>query len=508
MTSNKHKAKMILDKSFKISEINSKIYGSFIEQLGRAVYGGIYEPSHATADEHGFRQDVIELVKELQVPIIRYPGGNIVSAYNWEDGIGPKELRPKRLELAWRSLETNEVGTNEFATWAKKVNAEVMMAVNLGTRGIDAARNLVEYCNHPGGTYWSDLRKEHGFEDPHQIKVWCLGNEMDGPWQIGMKTAYEYGRLAAETAKAMKLVDPSIELVSCGSSGSGMATFPEWEAETLEHTYNYADYISLHQYYGNKENDTENYLASTLDMDNFIKTVIATCDYMKAKKRSKKTMYLSFDEWNVWFHSNDQDKQVEPWSVAPPLLEDIYTFEDALLVGSMLNTLLQHSDRVKMACMAQLVNVIAPIMTETGGGIWKQTIFYPYYYTSVYGRGTALHSIVDSPKYDSKDFTDVPYLDQSVVYNEEQDELVIFAVNRHLENSLVVDVDIRSFEGYQLVEHIVLENDNPKAINTIGNEQVKPHTSNQSSIENGTLVAVLPKMSWNMIRLKKQKETM
>ncbi|THE12503.1 alpha-N-arabinofuranosidase [Bacillus timonensis] len=503
MTLDTFKAKMVIDKTYKISEINPRIYGSFIEQLGRAVYGGIYEPTHSTADEDGFRRDVIELVKELQVPIIRYPGGNMVSAYNWEDGIGPKELRPNRLELAWRSLETNEVGTNEFVSWAKKVNAEVMMAVNLGTRGIDAARNLVEYCNHPGGTYWSNLRRDHGFKEPHQIKVWCLGNEMDGPWQIGRKTAYEYGRLAAETAKAMKLVDPTIELVSCGSSGSGMPTFPEWEAETLDHTYEYADYISLHQYYGNRDNDTANYLASSLDMDNFIKTVIATCDYIKAKKRSKKTMYLSFDEWNVWYHSNDQDTKIEPWSVSPPLLEDIYTFEDAILVGSMLNTLLKHSDRVKMACMAQLVNVIAPIMTETGGGVWKQTIFYPYYYTSVYGRGAALHSIVDSPKYDSKDYTDVPYLDQSVIFNEENDELVIFAVNRNMENQLLVDVDIRSFEGYKLVEHVVLENENPKAVNSVEHQQVKPHTSNNSYIENGTLIAVLPKMSWNMLRLKK-----
>ncbi|MGD7046343.1 alpha-N-arabinofuranosidase [Jeotgalibacillus proteolyticus] len=504
---NTNKAKMIIDKSFKIAEIDRRIYGSFIEQLGRAVYGGIYEPSHPTADEDGFRQDVMELVKEMQVPIIRYPGGNMLSAYNWEDGIGPKESRPRRLELAWRSLETNEVGTDEFAAWAKKVNAEVMMAVNLGTRGIDAARNLVEYCNHPGGTYWSDLRKEHGYHDPHGIKVWCLGNEMDGPWQIGMKTAYEYGRLAAETAKAMKLADPSLELVSCGSSGSGMATFPQWEAETLEHTYEYADYISLHQYYGNRDNDTANYLASTLDMDNFIKTVTATCDYIKAKKRSKKTMNLSFDEWNVWFHSNDQDKKVDPWSFAPSLLEDIYTFEDALLVGSMLNTLLKHSDRVKMACMAQLVNVIAPIMTETGGGIWKQPIFYPYYYTSVYGRGTALHSIVDSPKYDSKDFTDVPYLDQAVVFNEENEELVIFAVNRHLENQLLTEVDIRSFEDYQLVEHVVLENDNLKAQNSINEQIVKPHTRSESFIENGSLTAVLPKASWNMVRLKKLKQS-
>ncbi|MDL4839028.1 arabinosylfuranosidase ArfA [Aquibacillus rhizosphaerae] len=499
------KAKMALDKEFVISEIDPRLYGSFIEHLGRAVYGGVYEPGHPTADEHGFRQDVIDLVKELQVPIVRYPGGNMVSAYNWEDGVGPKENRPRRLELAWRVIETNQVGTNEFMDWAKKANTEVMMAVNLGTRGIDAARNLLEYCNHPGGTYWSDLRKEHGYKDPHNIKTWCLGNEMDGPWQVGQKTAHEYGRLAAETAKAMRLVDPSIELVSCGSSNSDMPTFPEWEATTLDHTYDYVDFISLHQYYGNRSNDTANYLAKSMDMENFIQTVISTCDYIKAKKRSKKTINLSFDEWNVWFHSNQQDKEIEPWSIAPPQLEDVYTFEDALLVGSLLNAMLRHADRVKMAAMAQLVNVIAPIMTETGGGVWKQSIFYPYYYTSVYGRGVALNPVVTSPKYDSKDFTDVPYLDSSVVYNEEKEELVIFATNRHLENTLSVDIDIRSFEGFEVVEHVVLENEDAKAINTLQNEQVKPHNKGESYNDGGKLVGILPKFSWNMIRLKKTK---
>lgn len=504
MTNQVTKAKMIIDKDFTISDIDPRIYGSFVEHLGRAIYGGIYEPDHPTADEDGFRKDVMELVKELQVPIIRYPGGNFVSGYNWEDGVGPKEMRPRRTELAWRVIETNEVGTNEFAKWAEKVDSEVMMAVNLGTRGIEEARNLIEYTNLPGGTYWSDLRKEHGYEEPHNFKVWCLGNEMDGPWQIGHKTPEEYGRLAVETAKAMRLVDPSIELVTCGSSGSGMPTFPEWEAITLDHTYEHVDYISLHQYYGNRDNDTANYLANALDMDNFIQTVIATCDYMKAKKRSKKTMMLSFDEWNVWFHSNEQDKKIEPWSIAPPQLEDIYTFEDALLVGTMLNTLLKHSDRVKIACMAQLVNVIAPIMTETGGSAWKQTIFYPYYYTSVYGRGKALHPIIHSPKYDSKDFTDVPYLDSSVVYNEENDELVIFAVNRHLEDTLKVDIDIRSFEDFELIEQVVLENEDAKATNTVNNEQVKPRKNGQSFVEDNILTAILPKMSWNMIRLKKK----
>lgn len=497
------KAKMVVDKEFKIAEIDQRIYGSFIEHLGRAVYGGIYEPNHPSADEHGFRQDVIDLVKELQVPIVRYPGGNMVSAYNWEDGVGPKDKRPRRLELAWRTIETNEVGTNEFVDWAKKVNSEVMMAINLGTRGIDAARNFIEYCNHPGGTYWSDLRKEHGYEQPHNIKTWCLGNEMDGPWQVGHKTADEYGRLAQETAKAMKLVDPSIELVACGSSNSNMPTFPQWEATTLEHTYEEVDYISLHQYFGNRDNDSANYLANGLEMDRFIKTVIATCDYIKAKKRSKKQMYLSFDEWNVWYHSNDADKQIDPWSIAPPQLEDHYNFEDALLVGSLLITFLKNADRIKMACMAQLVNVIAPIMTENEGRSWKQTIYYPYMHASVFGRGVSLSPVISSPVYDTKDFTDVPYIDSAAVYNEEKDEVTIFALNRHIEESLDFSIDVRSFEDYRLVEHIVLEHDDLKAVNTVNEQVVKPHNNGNAKLDNGIVQAVLSNASWNVIRLKK-----
>ncbi len=280
----------------------------------------------------------------------------------------------------------------------------------------------------------------------------------------------------------------------------------EWEATTLDHTYDYVDYVSLHQYYGNPKNDTANFLANSMDMENFIHTVISTCDYIKAKKRSKKTINLSFDEWNVWFHSNDQDKKIEPWSIAPPQLEDVYTFEDALLVGSMLNTIIRHSDRIKIAAMAQLVNVIAPIMTENGGRVWKQTIFYPYYYTSVYGRGVALNPVINSPKYDSTDFTDVPYLDSSVVYNEEKEEVVIFATNRHMESTLQVDIDARSFQGYEVAEHVVLQHDNPKATNTLGNEQVKPHNKGESYMENGKVVGILPKLSWNMIRLTKGNE--
>ncbi|GEK60182.1 alpha-N-arabinofuranosidase [Marinococcus halophilus] len=505
MVKKQPKASVIVDKDFVISKVDERIYGSFIEQLGRAVYGGIYEPDHEQADEHGFRQDVLQLVRDLQVPIVRYPGGNMVSAYNWEDGVGPREERPRRLELAWSTIETNEVGTNEFADWAAKAGTDIMMAVNLGTRGIDAARNLLEYCNHPGGTYYSELRKSHGYEQPHHIKTWCLGNEMDGPWQIGGKTADEYGRLAYETAKAMKTVDPSIELVSCGSSNSAMPTFPEWEATTLSHTYEFADYISLHQYYGNHENDTANFLAKSLDMDQFIRTVISTCDYIKAKKRSKKTINLSFDEWNVWFHSTEADKQLESWQVAPPQLEDVYNFEDALLVANMMHTLINHADRVKMACMAQLVNVIAPIMTENQGRAWKQTIYYPYYYLSVYGRGKALQPIIHSDKYDSREFTDVAYLDSAVVLNEEHNELVLFMTNRHLEASLAVSYDLRSFEQAEVVEHIVLEHDDPKAVNTKEKEEVAPHSRGNAVLEDKQLQAELPRMSWNMVRLRIKK---
>lgn len=500
------KAKMVIDKEFKISEIDKRIYGSFIEHLGRAVYGGIYEPGHYSADENGFRKDVIELVKELNVPIVRYPGGNFVSNFFWEDSVGPVDERPRRLELAWRSLETNEIGLNEFSKWTNAINSEIMMAVNLGTRGIADACNLLEYCNHESGTKYSDLRIKHGVEKPHKIKTWCLGNEMDGPWQLGHKTMEEYGRLTVETARAMKAIDPSIELVSCGSSNTGMPTFPEWEATTLDHNYDEIDYVSLHQYYGNRFNDTANFLAQSVDMDEFIKTVKSTCDYIKAKKRSKKTINLSFDEWNVWFHSNSEDEDImknRPWQIGPALLEDIYNFEDALLVGLMLITLLKHSDRVKIACMAQLVNVIAPIMTQKNGPAWKQTIYYPYLHASKYGRGIALQPVISSPKHDTIDFTDVNDVESIAVYNEDKEEVTIFAVNRNLKDDINLECDVRSFEGYKIIEHIVLENNDMKAVNSIVKEAVTPKLVNRTELIDGILTSVLSKVSWNVIRLGK-----
>lgn len=495
-------AKITVNPELAIGEVDDRLYGSFLEHLGRAVYGGIYEPGHPQADDCGFRTDVLELVRQLQVPLVRYPGGNFVSGYNWEDGVGPREGRPRRLDLAWKTTETNQFGTDEFVEWCRRANTEPMLAVNLGSAGIDAARNLVEYCNHPRGTHWSDLRRKHGYADPHRIPIWCLGNEMDGPWQIGHKTAQEYGRLACESAKVMKWVDSTIELIACGSSNRRMATFPEWEKTILGHTYDHVDYLSLHTYFGNRGGDTANYLARSLEMDAFIEEVIATCDYVKASTRSNKTMMLSFDEWNVWYHSNSADRQVEPWSTAPPILEDCYTFEDALVVGCMLISLLKHADRVKIGCLAQLVNAIAPIVTVTGGDLFRQTIYHPYLHASVWGRGTALQLNARSPSYADDEFGEVPCLEGVAVSDGDTDRVTVFAVNRHLSEPMGLDGDVRGFPGYAVQEHLVLENADLKARNSMAQpDAVTPHSRGDAKLSAGQLEATLPPASWNVIRL-------
>ena len=498
------KATMILDKDFAIGQVDPRMYGSFIEHLGRAVYGGIYEPGHPTADANGFRQDVIAKVRELGIPVVRYPGGNFVSGFNWEDSIGPRDQRPKRLDLAWDTTETNEVGLHEFCEWAKKANTQVMYAVNLGSRGPDAARNVVEYANHRGGSYWSDLRIKNGAKEPFDIRLWCLGNEMDGPWQMCHKTAYEYGRAANEAAKLMKWVDPSIEVVACGSSAHDMPTYGAWEMQMLDECYENVDYVSLHRYYGNPTNDTAGFLARNMDLDAFIREVVAICDAVAGKKHAKRKLNLSFDEWNVWYHSNAQDAEIrktEKWDRALPLLEDVYNFEDALLVGAILITFLKNADRVKVACLAQLVNVIAPIMTRNGGGVWAQTIFYPMMHASKYGRGTALRPILNSPVYDCRDYEKVPLVDAAATLGEDG-SVTIFAVNRDLRDDICLDCDLRAFGGLKPVEHIVLHHDDVKAVNTEENpDEVKPAKGGNAEVDGGKVTVKLPALSWNVIRL-------
>ena len=486
------KVKLIADRDYTIGEVSPRLFGSFIEHLGRAVYGGVYEPGHPTADDQGFRQDVLALVKELGVPIVRYPGGNFVSGYRWQDGTGPRSLRPRRQELAWNSIETNEVGIDEFQEWARRAGSEVMMAVNLGTGTAAEARDLVEYCNFPGGTALSDRRRANGFEKPFGIRTWCLGNEMDGPWQMGHRTAEEYGRIACEAAKLMKSTDPEIELIACGSSSSSMPTFGEWETTVLNNCYDQVDYLSLHSYYGNRSDNSAEFLACSKDMDQFITDVSAICDAVRATRHAKKTMNLSFDEWNVWFHSNEQDKKVEKWTVAPPLLEDIYTFEDALVAGCLLITLLRHCDRVKIACLAQLVNVIAPIMTETGGRAWVQTIFHPFRDASRFGRGTALNCRIDCPTYDGGVYGETHTVEAAAVMS--GDELTVLAVNRSLTEDGELELDLRGFGTPELTEHRQLWHEDLKAVNTADEpEKVAPSAGDGRTLR---------RHSWNVLRYK------
>lgn len=500
---------MILDRDYVIGKIDDRIYGSFIEHLGRAVYGGIYEPGHPEADEQGFRKDVLELVKKLGVPVVRYPGGNFVSGFNWEDSVGPVSERPKRLDLAWETTETNEVGLHEFYDWARKAGSEVMYAVNLGTRGAESARDIVEYANHKSGSKFSDMRIKNGKKDPLNIKLWCLGNEMDGDWQMGHKTAFEYGRAANEAAKMMKWVDPSVELVVCGSSGYNMKTFGDWEYEVLSQCYDKIDYISLHRYYSNPTGDTKGFLARSMDLDEFIKTVAAICDAVKGKKHSKKRIGLSFDEWNVWYHSSQQDEEIkkrDKWGKVLPLLEDVYNFEDALLVGSMLMTFLRNADRVKIACMAQLVNVIAPIMTKNGGKAWAQTIYYPFLHASRYGRGTSLKAIVKTPVYDCSDYTDVPVIDAAATLSNTGD-VTVFCVNRDLNEDCELSIDLRSFGELRLKEHILLHHDDVKAENTeLLPFNVAPKSIDGGTVDGGKATVKIPALSWNVLRFEKAEE--
>ena len=401
------RAHIELDKRAVIAPVRRRTFGAFVEHLGRCVYTGLYEPGHPAANEDGFRMDVVELVRELGSTTVRYPGGNFVSGFRWEDSVGPREARPVRRDLAWRSLEPNQVGLDEFARWLELTGSELMLAVNLGTRGILPALGLLEYANHPSGTALSDLRIANGTPRPHNVRMWCLGNEMDGPWQEGFMTADDYGKLAVRTAAAMKMADKNLELVVCGSSGSGMPTFGDWERTVLEHSYEHVDYVSCHAYYQELDGDLGSFLASALDMDYHIDTVVATADHVGHKKRSKKKMQLSFDEWNVWYLKEHQEREKAAeasgeWRYAPRLLEDVYSVADAVVVGNLLMTLLKHSDRVTSASLAQLVNVIAPIMTEPGGPAWRQTTFFPFSITSRLAAGEVIRPVIEAPAYDTE----------------------------------------------------------------------------------------------------------
>ncbi|MDR7158426.1 alpha-N-arabinofuranosidase [Arthrobacter sp. BE255] len=493
-----------IDRAAVVAPVSRRIFGSFVEHLGRCVYDGIYEPGHPTANEDGFRLDVIELVKELGSSTIRYPGGNFVSGYRWEDGVGPREKRPVRRDLAWHSLESNQVGLDEFARWCKLTGSELMMAVNLGTRGIEAALDLLEYTNHPSGTALSEQRIANGAKDPYNIRMWCLGNEMDGPWQIGHMSAEDYGKIAARTASAMKTADKNLELVVCGSSGSSMPTFGEWERVVLEHSYDYVDYISCHAYYQERNGDLGSYLASSLDMQYFIETVVATADHVKHKLKSKKTIQLSFDEWNIWYLDEHQasDEVNEEWTHAPRQLEDTYSVADAVVFGNLLITLLKNHDRVAAASLAQLVNVIAPIMTEPGGDTWRQTTFFPFSVTSRLARGEVLRPRIDAGTYTTAVYGDAPLVDAVATADAATGESALFLVNRSQTEAIDVTINVADLNATVITEAVTLHDADVYAKNTLEDQnRVGLKQLDGAVLEEGTLTVTLPPVSWSAVAL-------
>jgi len=467
------------------------------------VYSGIFEPDHPSADKEGFRTDVLDLVREMGVSLVRYPGGNFVSGYRWEDGVGPSEQRPRRLDLAWHTIETNQFGLNEFVRWTQVAGVEPMMALNLGTRGVSEALDLLEYANHPGGTHLSDLRREHGAQDPHDIRMWCLGNEMDGPWQTGHKTAAEYGRLAAETARAMRMIDPSLELVACGSSHLSMPTFGAWEATVLEEAYDVVDMISCHAYYEELDGDLASFLASAVDMDRFIDAVVATADSVRARIRSPKRINISFDEWNVWYQAAFHEQgPPSDWGVAPRVIEDAYNVADAVVVGNLLISLLRHSDRVTTACQAQLVNVIAPIRSEPGGPAWRQSTFHPFAQTAGLARGEVLRVEPVGPTHETDRYGEVPLVDAVATRDPETGETVVFAVNRHQSEDVALTVDLRAMPEVRRASGTVLTDADLYATNTAEQpDRVTPAANDTITLDGATLRVTLPPVSWNVVRL-------
>ena len=481
-----------------IGEISPLLFGGFAEHLGRCVYEGIYDPASVHADSQGLRTDVLAALREINYRIIRYPGGNFVSRYNWLDGVGSKEKRPRVRELAWKSIETNRFGTNEFIDFCRVIGSEPMLAVNLGTGTIENAAHLVEYCNSPIGTIFSDLRAEHGYAEPHNVRYWCLGNEMDGSWQIGQLEAKEYSLKAIEAAKLMRILDPSIELIVCGSSSSVMPSFPEWDRIVLENTWEKINYLSMHYYAENKPLDTPSFLAMSAQFEGQVDTLAATLRFVKAKLRSSHDVYLSWDEWNVWYRDTSPDGQ---WQQAPHLLEEVYNLEDALVVAQWLSVFLRKCDILKIACIAQIVNAIAPILTNNNA-LLKQTIYYPLMQFSRYASGVSLQLQVNAPKYQTTRFGEMPLLDASSSFDQNLATGAIFLVNRSLEESLETETVFQDQIPREVTAVWQMSGNDPKTCNSFENpDAIVPLAVTGISLNGGAIRVNLPALSFTTIVL-------
>jgi alpha-N-arabinofuranosidase len=494
--------RVYVDSRRTIAPVDRNLFGSFLEHLGRAIYEGIYDPGSKLSDANGFRTDVLAEIKKLGVPIIRYPGGNFVSGYNWLDGVGPKQDRPVELDKAWNSINSNQFGTNEFLSWCKLAGTEPLMGLNFGTGTPEEAAALVEYCNVGQGTKWSNLRRKHGIAEPHNVKRWCLGNEMDGPWQIGHVTATEYGLKAADAARQMRCVDPSLKLVACGSSGPFMPTYLEWDREVLEQCYDDVDALSLHRYFDNSDStggDSTKFLAMNLSMEQQIAETIAVCDMVGGRKHSQKKLWLSFDEWNVWYRARTGSAMDGNKQAAPHLLEEVYNLEDALLVGGLVNSLLRNADRVKVACLAQLVNVIAPIMTNANG-LLRQTIYYPYSWALQFARGRVLNLLVESPTYDVSKMGQIPYVDIAGTISDDGKTSLLF-LNRDLAKSHEIEINWEDRAPAGVLSSFVLTGNDLKASNTFDAPQrVTPQSFEKPSTTGGRTALELPARSYSVVQ--------
>lgn len=496
------KAHIYVDTNRVISPISPLVFSGFAEHMGRAIYEGIYDPASPHADERGLRKDVLAALRELNFRAMRYPGGNFLSGYRWEDGVGPKDQRPRRRDLAWQSTETNQFGTNEFIEFCKAINTEPMLAANMGTASIQDAANLVEYCNAPAGTKYADMRVSHGYRDPYGVKYWCLGNEMDGPWQIGHLEAEEYGRKAREAGKMMRWHDSSIELILCGSSNSNMPTYPEWDRVALELAWEQVNYHSLHYYAQNRENDTGSFLAMSAEFESFVDTLVGVLRYVKAKRRSKHEVYLSWDEWNVWYKATLQHDVQGKWGEAPHLIEEIYNLEDALVVAQWMNVFLRKSDMLKIACLAQIVNVIAPILT-TRDAMLKQSIYYPFMLFSKLATGTALDVAVKAPFYNTARFGDMPLLDVSSSYDEATGANAVFIVNRSQTEPLPVELHWQDRAPKSINAVHQLAGTDPKAVNTYENPNLITAVKIASpALNEGCTSFVLPPLSFTTLEVQ------
>jgi alpha-N-arabinofuranosidase len=504
------KARAVVNKKFVVGMVSDLMFGHYFEPLGRCTHEGMYEPDHPTANAKGWRRDVLDLVKAMNITCFRYPGGNLTATYRWEDGVGPREKRPTRMELAWVSIEDNSIGINEYIDYVKNLNAETLMTFNMGTRGVEAAIDLVEYCNYPGGTYLSDLRRSHGYEEPHNIKYWCIGNETDGEWQIAQARPDDYAWLCKQTGKAIKRMCPQYQVIAAGSSHRHMETVIDWDYKLLDEAWDYIDGLAVHAYTDRRENDsTKHYLAHTLSLEQYLLGIEGVCKAIKLKKHSNKDIWLSLDEWNVQSYEivhlqADRPKRgIRPWMVHPPIIEQIYTMEDALAVGLQFIVYYRHCGSIKIACMSLLVNCLAPIMTEKGGPAWVQPTYYPFVHCSKYGRGKVLETVIECETYDDDEYRGAsPYVEGVVVENSDT-EITLFVVNKH-EESCEIFCALQGFEDYRLIEHIVLSHEDIFAVNTAKDQdKVKPHIQEGGAIANGELRVTLAKYSWNVVRMQK-----